>query len=227
MLERAAKRDLPVAEIEFDYQQHEGKVSPLEPLVGQHGVLVVSFLTIESPSQTEDHLICVAITDDGNVLDQDVSSRLMTLPGRVLRELPAERTSATQLDEALTTRRTAIQESISERNARLFEAEADKLDGWADDLKLGLEREIKDLDRQIKDARRAAVAAPSLEAKLAGQKEIKALESQRGQKRRSLFDAQDEIERQRDEFGLLRHEFHQLIQTVSSREILWIRWKLV
>ena len=35
-----------------------------------------------------------------------------------------------------------------ERNARFFEAEADKLDGWADDLKVGLERELKELDRQ-------------------------------------------------------------------------------
>ena len=35
-------------------------------------------------------------------------------------------------------------------------AEAEKLDGWADDLKVGLEREIKEIDRQIKEARRAA-----------------------------------------------------------------------
>ena len=44
--------------------------------------------------------------------------------------------------------------TIFERNARFFEAEAEKLDGWADDLKLGLEREIKEFDRQIKEARR-------------------------------------------------------------------------
>lgn len=42
---------------------------------------------------------------------------------------------------------TKIRRDISERNARFFEAEADKLDGWADDLKVGLERELKELDR--------------------------------------------------------------------------------
>lgn len=57
---------------------------------------------------------------------------------------------------------------ISERNGKLFEEEAAKLDGWADDLKVGLEREIKDLDRQLKEARRAARAALTLEEKLAG-----------------------------------------------------------
>ena len=60
-------------------------------------------------------------------------------------------------------RQAAIQRAISERNARFFEAEADKLDGWADDLKLGLEREIKEIDRQIKEARRAATTALTLE----------------------------------------------------------------
>ena len=49
-------------------------------------------------------------------------------------------------------RQTAIRQRISDRNARFFEGEADnKLDGWADDLKLGLEREIKELDRLIED----------------------------------------------------------------------------
>ena len=56
-------------------------------------------------------------------------------------------------------RQSEIQRDISKRNARFFETEADKLDGWADDLKLGLEREIKNLDRQIKEARRAASTA--------------------------------------------------------------------
>jgi len=55
------------------------------------------------------------------------------------------------------------------------------------------------LDRQIKEARRAATAALTLEEKLIGQKQIKDLEAQRNQKRRSLFDAQDDVDRQRED----------------------------
>ncbi len=40
---------------------------------------------------------------------------------------------------------------ISERNGKYFEAEAEKLDSWADDLKVALEREIKEMDRQIRE----------------------------------------------------------------------------
>lgn len=42
-----------------------------------------------------------------------------------------------------TDRQSGIRRAISERSARYFEAEVEKLDGWAGDLKVGLEREIK------------------------------------------------------------------------------------
>ncbi len=50
----------------------------------------------------------------------------------------------------------AIQRDIFERDTRFFEAEADRLDGWADDLKVGLECEINKIDHQIKKVRQAA-----------------------------------------------------------------------
>ncbi len=121
-------------------------------------------------------------------------------------------------------RQAAIQREISERNARFFEAEADKLDGWADDLKVGLEREIKELDCQIKEARRAATTALTLDEKLAGQKQIKALEAQRNQKRRTLFDAQDQVDKQRDE--LIARIEGKLTQSIQTKTLFTLRWTL-
>jgi adenine-specific DNA-methyltransferase len=112
----------------------------------------------------------------------------------------------------------------AERNAQYFEAETEKLDGWAGDLKLGLEREIKEMDRQIKEARRAAMAALTLEEKLAGQKQIKALEAQRNAKRRTLFDAQDEIDRRREE--IIADIEGKLQQRVAETRLFSIRWTL-
>ena len=128
------------------------------------------------------------------------------------------------LESLTTARQEAIQRTISERNAGFFEIEAEKLEGWAEDLKLGLEREIKELDRQIKEARRAAMIAPTLESKLAGQKQIKALESQRSQKRRALFEAQDEIDRKRE--ALISAIEGKLRQTLSITELFAVRWKV-
>lgn len=225
LVAKAKGRVLPTAEIHFDYGQHDGKITPLEPLIGKSGWLTLTLFSVESLEQAEDHLIFAATTDDGQILDDEVAARLLTLPGTSAPLLQAGEGAVTQQLETHTQQRQAvIQRDISERNARFFEAEADKLDGWADDLKVGLEREIKELDRQIKEARRAATTALTLEEKLAGQKLIKSLEAQRNQKRRSLFDAQDQVDKQREE--LIAAIEGKMSQNTRSENLFSIRWAI-
>lgn len=226
LLARAKDRELPPAAIHFDYGQHDGKISILEPFLGRSGWLNATVFTVESLDQAEDHLIVAAVTDQGAMLDEQTATRLLSLPGGVAPLGPEEGGEAMQaaLNAETRQRQTVIQKGISERNARFFEAEADKLDGWADDLKVGLEREIKDLDRQIKEVRRAATAALTLEEKLAGQKQIKTLETQRNQKRRSLFDAQDDVDRQRE--ALIAKIEGKLKQKEMTQGLFTVRWAL-
>ncbi len=131
---------------------------------------------------------------------------------------------ADDLNARLGLEASGIQRAVSERNARFFGAEADKLDGWADDLKVGLEREIKEIDRQIKEARRAATSALTLEEKLAAQKQVKSLEGLRNAKRRNLFEAQDEIDQQRG--ALIAQIEAKLEQKTDITPLFTIRWQL-
>jgi len=222
IIRQAESRELPVAEIEFSYEEHEGIVTILQPWRGQSGWLHVSQLTVDSLDQKEDFLILAARTDNGTDLDQETLRRLLLLPGQLTTTLdirpPDFLSELTQKEAA------RIHRGISERNAEFFEAEASKLDHWADDLKVGLEREIKDIDRQIKEARRSASAALTLEEKLEGQKKIKALETQRKERRRSLFDAQDEIDNNRER--LIEKIEGKLKSESFEEELFTIRWNL-
>ena len=222
VLARAKGRELPLSEVCFDYANYEGVISVLQPHVGKSGWLTLSKFTVESLDQSEDHLIFGGVTDDGITLDEGAAARMFTLPGTVtgtcLDIVPDGLGIATHI------RQQTILRTITERNARFFEAEADKLEGWADDLKLGLEREIKEMDRQIREARRAATTALTLEEKLAGQKQIKALESQRSQRRRSLFDAQDQVDKQRED--LIAVIEGKLSQKCELKKLFAVRWKL-
>ncbi len=222
VLKHAKARDLPAAEIRFDHKLHEGRISALDAFVGKRGVLTAWRLSVESLDQPEDHLIVVALTDDGESLDGEAAGRLLTMPGEIVQESVS--LDEKPLEEIRNARQVTIQQSIAERNARFFAAESEKLEGWADDLKVGLEREIKDLDRQIREARRAALAALTLEAKLAGQKQIKALEAQRNHKRRSLFDAQDKVEAQRDE--MISKIEGRMQQSANIEHLFSLRWTL-
>ncbi|MDN5925394.1 MAG: hypothetical protein L0H70_10410 [Xanthomonadales bacterium] len=123
--------------------------------------------------------------------------RLLTLPGKVVAERVA--VDETRSAQIASERQTAIQRSISERNARCFEAEVERTDGWADDLKVGIECALRNWISTSKMHRCGATAILTLEDKLvAAQKQVKALETQRSHKRRSLFEAQVRIDAQRD-----------------------------
>jgi adenine-specific DNA-methyltransferase len=76
----------------------------------------------------------------------------------------------------------------------------------------------------MKEARRAATVALTLEEKLAGQKTVKALEAERSMKRRTLFDAQDRIDAQRAD--LIAQIEGKLEQTVDQKLLFTIRWRI-
>jgi ERCC4-related helicase len=220
---QAKSRNLAPAEVRFSYEEHEGKVTTLEDWREHSGWLKVSLFTVESLDQQEDYLFVTATADNGAVLDEETAARMFSLPGKVIGPLVGTPPNE-QLNTLVEERKAETQRTISERNARFFEAETDKLEGWADDLKLGLEREIKELDRQIKETRRAAMIALTLEEKLAGQKQLKALEGQRNERRRSLFDAQDKVDKQRED--LITNIERKLEQKSVLSPLFIVRWRL-
>jgi len=222
IIHRAKERDLPIQELRFSYSDHEGKISSLEPYIGTSGWMTVSLLSVDALDQGEDHLIIAAQTDQGAPLDQEVAARFLSLPGEIIGSVADQ--APKSLETIIGTIQQSIQQGISERNAHFFEAEAEKLEGWSDDLKVGLEREIKEMDRLIKEARRSSTAALTLEDKLAGQKKVRALESQRNEKRRSLFEAQDQIDRQRDQ--LIETLEGKLAQKTHSTPLFTLRWRI-
>jgi adenine-specific DNA-methyltransferase len=223
IVNQAKARQLPVSEVCFNYQEYDGIISILKPLVGKTGWLTLAIFTVESLDQAEDHLIFGGLADDGTALDEECAARLFNLPAKTIE--PSFSLAPSSLQVSIQQRQAAIQRTVSERNARFFEAEAEKLDGWSDDLKLGLEREIKEMDRLIKEARRETSTALTLEEKLAGQKQIKTLESQRNEKRRSLFEAQDRVDHQREE--LIANIEGKLTQRSGLTELFTLRWSLV
>ena len=113
---------------------------------------------------------------------------------------------------------------VEQRNMKHFDEEVLKLDHWSDDLKQGLEREISDLGKEIREGRKVAALASSLAEKLEAQKMIKVLESNRKEKRKRLYQAQDEIDRRRVEL-ILRIEV-QIHQQKSCTLRFTIRWNL-
>jgi len=221
LLEQATARELPVMELEFDYSHHAGILSAIEPLVGQSGWLDVSKLAVQSLAYDE-HLLLSGQTDAGETLPSEVCARLFSIEASTMEagsEPPREQLQSIR-DQLLSD---ALLET-ERRNALFFDEEVVKLDRWAEDLKVGLERELRELDKEIREAQRNARLSLHLSEKLLAQKHVRELEQRRSQKRRALYDAQDQIDAQRDE--LIQGMEKQLKTEHSIEPVFTVRWQV-
>lgn len=249
LLKTAQKAQLKPVKLHLDYEAYGSKISVLEPLRTQKGLATIELLTVQSLGSTEEHLLLAGVVN-GSLLDADIVEKLMTLPGHaeeIKSTVPMTEQQPLSADFAVQEQNTLdfsaaylpmpeqvknevsrqkgqIVGSIEQRNLLLFTQESEKLDSWADDLKVGLEREIKELDRAIKESRTKSKGAATLAEKLEYQKQQRALEGSRDKKRRELFERQDDIQQRRD--NLIDELEKQLEQQITQRTILSCEWEL-
>ena len=222
VLEQGKSRELPVANLRFDYGAYAGKISTLEAHRGEHGWMAAHLLTVKALGQEEQHLLISAVTDGGSPLEADDPDKLLRLPAS---EQPTQATEVpVQLEQDMAERRDALLREINARNLGYFKQEVDKLEAWADDLKLKLEGEIRELDIQIKDAAKAAAIAATLSETLEHQERRSKLQKQRTRLISELYTRQDEIANQRDD--LIMAIKGQLQQDIQELPVFTVQWSL-
>jgi adenine-specific DNA-methyltransferase len=224
LIEAAGQRRLDAAESVFDYGGHSGRISLVEAVRGQGGHLRLTRVTVHS-LEREDHLVFAGVRDDGAVLDAETCEKLFGVAGRVSGGTGTPAAADHALQAGFDVEREALLGTIASRNTRFFEEEIEKLERWADDLKNGLEREVKDLDIEIRTAKRDAKLEAALDAKVAAQRKGRELESERNRKRRALFEAQDEVDRRKED--LITDVEARLRQTVETDLLFTIRWRVI
>lgn len=222
--QQAKSRALDGAKLAFDYDAYGTKISTLEPYRGMAGWLTLKLISVEALGNQEQHLLVAASTTDGLLLPEDDPEKLLRLPATMQAAGLFKAADAALLAD-VEARKNVLLRDINRRNLGYFEQEVQKLDAWADDLKLGLEQEIKEIDREIKEVRRTTATSPTLEEKLSWQKKQRELESKRSKLRRELFARQDEVEAQRND--LISQLEVQLQQQVEERTLFTVEWELV
>ena len=228
LIDYAKGLPLVPAMLRMRYNSYGAHVAVVKQLMGRSGTLAVSLLTVESLGAKEDHLLLAAQDDTGLVHDAETVEKLLSVPANA--EAPGDMPSAVHmslspaLEQEINRQKTVVLSGLEMRNLAAFTQETDKLDTWADDLKVSLEREIKELDRRIKEIRTLSKGAATLAEKLAAQKSQRDLEALRDRRRRELFDRQDEIQAKRD--GLIDELEKQLKQNITATRLFAVEWEV-
>lgn len=207
--------------VKFDLTGYLGKISVLESLTSKSGWLALNLLELDS-FQREEHLVFSGLTDAGEVLDKDACERLFNLSAKTQ---PLDENTPKNFTQQVTRQLEAALSKALEENTVYFKREQEKLEAWSEDQLLSAEQILDDTKLKLREAKRQARLAESIEEQKAAQEEIKKLERQQRRQRQELFNVEDAIEDRRDQLiAALEKRMH---QHSSHQELFKLRFHLI
>lgn len=191
-LTEAKTLQLAPVHIRFDHTNSDRTVSFLTGNPGLRGVLSIDKLVYAGIGE-EEHLVFSVITENGVEVDDDIVNRILELPAEIAGRCPQE--SAKLID--LRARKLNIQQQmVEEANRRYFLEECEKLDAFSEDLKTGLQHDINELKKAIRERKKEFKASTNLtlEQMLNLKDEINKMEVRRKKMEREYYLKEDEID---------------------------------
>ncbi len=192
--------------------------------IGQTGELIVEKYIIQTSKQKLEQLLVMACTDAGELLEEKTARRLLLVPGYSQATTDIMRQEIS-LQTGLQVLRSVRFAEAERNNEKYYEEETEKLELWSDDRKVALDIRIKQLDKEIADARRVARKLPTLQEKMNARRALKKLERERDTTMLNYHEEKKKIEFQEDE--LLEEVAAALKMTTRSEHLFTVRWVLM
>ncbi|MRN65415.1 SNF2-related protein [Brucella sp. 10RB9213] len=210
--------------LRFDLAAYPGgRLADVEQLRGKAGWARVGKLHIETPKITREYLVLSVVADDGAAIHTETFERLFHVPARnepVDGAAPEE-----QLKAAEAKRRKALLNEAEQQNAEWLDLESEKLDDYAADLERAFETEIKTIETEIREAKKAmrGSSLPMAE-KLAEKRRISGLEGKRDKLKAEFFDRRATI---RAEVETMLDQIQESLKLEPAlTDLFTIRWEV-
>lgn len=225
VLDQGRSASTPSSTLHFSYAQwleaRNPRISVIEQLLGKQGWLQLNLLELDS-FQREEHLVFTAMTDSGELLDQETCEKLFQLCANV------EPTQISPPDDLHGNARRQIDAALSqalEQNDKFFQQERDKLDAWAEDRILAAEQALQDTKLKLKGLKRQARVAQSMDEARRLQDDIRKVEGEQRRQRQEIFSVEDEIEARRD--ALIEALEKRLHRASRTQTLFTVRWAVI
>ena len=215
---------LPVCQkLHFIYQPKAGQLADVKLLCQQSGQLLLAKVSIGNQEQQREQLLVAAVTENGEVVAEETASRLLRLPLSEVTSIEEQPVLPTLTAQCEVLRNSFIQQ-VERDNELYYNEEVEKLERWSEDRRIALDLRIKQLDAEIKEARKTARQLPSLKEKMEAKRSLKALERERDYIMLQYHDEKKKIEQEEDR--LLEEVEQKLATEITSSQLFAVSWTL-
>lgn len=209
--------------LHFIYQPKAGQLADVKLLCQQSGQLLLTKVSIGNQEQQREQLLVAAVTENGEVVAEETASRLLRLPLSEVTSIEEQPVLPTLTAQCEVLRNSFIQQ-VERDNELYYNEEVEKLERWSEDRRIALDLRIKQLDAEIKEARKTARQLPSLKEKMEAKRSLKALERERDNIMLQYHDEKKKIEQEEDR--LLEEVEQKLATEITSSQLFAVSWTL-
>ena len=165
--------------IVFNYSEHPYKISLFENENIKRGYLYATLLSFEALTDTEEHILLVAMDDKFNLLDEDIATRLLSIP--IIEENSSFIPSEVQdlLSQSYSKKRLDLVNELELRNNDIMTEEIIKIEKWAEDNRKQHEGVLNKIDDEIEVKNKLFIQERTMKRKLQIQKEKQQLDEKR------------------------------------------------
>jgi hypothetical protein len=216
---------LPAA-LQFVYERspEQGQWIDVKGQIGNSGLLKVIKVSIESKAQRREQLLLLATNHHGEQMHAETVERLLQLPlAQAPLAIPEPDVSAllylqqAQLGD--------FQREVERDNETYYGEEVEKLERWSEDKRIALDLRIKQLDLEIKEARKASRQLTSLQEKMEAKRALKQLERERDNAMLHYYEEKKLIEQEEDR--LLEEVEARLATETRVTELFAVTWQVI
>lgn len=220
ILEKAKKTETPRAKVVFDYSASERKTKALEQFIGQSGTLSLIRYALESPAQSEEHFLPLAITTRGKQLQPELAGRLLEMPAINISQISHVKDMQDFIDKSVK----ELREKTRKRDSEYLKEEGQKLDAWAADMRRAAKLKMTKLDKEIRQLKKDIRHLNDVEQELKTRQRLRKLERRRDDHELDYRIKLKEIDKKTD---ALLDTIEQSLQANEKIECLYeIEWEL-
>jgi len=210
--------------VRFDLAAYPGgRLADVEDLRGKTGWARIAKLKIKTPAVTREQLVISVVADDGSTVHPETVERLFRVPAQ---NEPLDGTPPdADLRRSEAERKKDLLDEAEKQNAEWLEIESENLDNYAEDLERSFEIEIKAVEAETREGKKALRGSvlPMAE-KVAEKRRISALEGKRDKLKREFFDRREQIRTEVE--AMLDKIMESLKLEPTLTDLFTIRWEV-
>lgn len=224
VINNGKNRELWTNLVEFNTDLNQEKISVIENMRWKSWYLRLDKLTVNTFDK-EEYLVFSWIDESWNIINSEILEKMFCVVWEDKGSIQIDNWIQEKLEWIKNDNIDDIMNLSLENNSSYFNEEIKKLEKRSDDLKLALEKELKELKKEFNDTRTKAFKQTDMTERLIMEKEVMKIDQKHKTKQKEYFMKVDEIDD--NKWKLIEWLDARLKAWIESEKLFIIKWCVI